>query len=141
MSSAPTTGPPPMTDHHAAPPLTTRVLSVSLPVADQDAALAFYTGVLGCELVMDTEVWPGARYIEVRPPGSTVALVLLPPDSQIPIAVRLGTPDAERAHREVSAAGVTVHNDEVLRWEGVPPMFSFTDPDGNGLVYLQDSAG
>lgn len=23
--------------------------------------------------------------------------------------------------------------------EGVPAMFSFTDPDGNGLVYLEDS--
>lgn len=125
----------------AAAPLTTRVISVSVPVADQDAALAFYTGVLGCELVVDTEIWPGARLVEVRPPGSSVALLLLPPDSPIPVAVRLGTPDADRAHREISAAGVTVHNDEVLRWPGVPPMFSFADPDGNGLVYLQEPAG
>ncbi|WP_205849705.1 VOC family protein [Nakamurella flava] len=127
-----------MTDDDATPPLTTRVLSVSLPVADQDAALAFYTDVLGCELVMDTEVWPGARYIEVRPPGSTVGLVLLRPDGPLPVAVRLGTPDADRAHAVIAGAAVTLHNDEVLRWEDVPPMFSFTDPDGNGLVYLQD---
>jgi hypothetical protein len=33
---------------------------------------------------------------------------------------------------------VVVHNPEVLRWEGVPAMFHFTDPDGNGLVYLED---
>lgn len=138
MSSPAGDGLPRMTDHDAAPPLTTRVLSVSLPVADQDAALAFYTDVLGCELVVDTEVWPGARYIEVRPPGSAVGLVLLPHDSQLPIAVRMGTPDADRAHAAIAGAGVTLHNDEVLRWEGVPPMFSFTDPDGNGLVYLQD---
>lgn len=118
--------------------MTTKVLSVSVPVADQDAALEFYTMVLGCELRTDVEVWPGARLVEVVPPGSSVGLVLLPPDSEIPIAIRLGTPDAQRAHDAIREAGVTLHNDELVRLEGVPPMFSFTDPDGNGLVYLQD---
>ena len=42
--------------------MTTRVLSVSVPVPDQDAALAFYTTVLGCELRTDVEVWPGAPF-------------------------------------------------------------------------------
>ena len=119
--------------------MTTRVLSVSVPVADQDAALKFYTEVLGCELRTDVEVWPGARLVEVVPPGSSVALVLLPPDSQIPVAIRLGTSDAQQAHDAVRAAGVTLHNEELLRMEGVPPMFSFSDPDGNGLVYLEDT--
>ncbi|WP_456600074.1 VOC family protein [Blastococcus sp. SYSU DS0616] len=119
--------------------MTTRVLSVSVPVADQDAALRFYTEVLGCELRTDVEVWPGARMIEVAPPGSSVALVLLPPDSTIPIAIRLGTSDAQRAHDRVREAGATLHNEELVRMEGVPAMFSFTDPDGNGLVYLEDS--
>lgn len=119
--------------------MTTRVLSVSVPVADQDAALTFYTEVLGCELRIDMEVWPGARMIEVVPPGSDVSLVLLPRDSQIPIAIRLGTSDAQQAHDRVREAGVTLHNDELVRMEGVPAMFSFTDPDGNGLVYLEDT--
>jgi catechol 2,3-dioxygenase-like lactoylglutathione lyase family enzyme len=119
--------------------MTTRVLSVSVPVADQDAALAFYTEVLGCELRADVEVWPGARLVEVVPPGSSVSLLLLPPDSPIPVAVRLGTSDAEAAHRAVRASGVAVHNEELVRMPGVPPMFSFSDPDGNGLVYLEDT--
>jgi predicted enzyme related to lactoylglutathione lyase len=119
--------------------MTTRVLSVSVPVTDQDAALAFYTEVLGCELRTDVEVWPGARMVEVVPPGSSVSLVLLPPDSQIPVAIRLGTSDAQEAHDRVREAGVAVHNEELVRLEGVPAMFSFTDPDGNGLVYLQDT--
>ncbi len=118
--------------------MTTRVLSVSVPVADQDAALRFYTDVLGCELRTDVEVWPGARLVEVVPPGSSVSLVLLPPDSQIPVAIRLGTADVEQAFTAVRESGVTVHNEELVRLEGVPPMFSFTDPDGNGLVYLED---
>jgi catechol 2,3-dioxygenase-like lactoylglutathione lyase family enzyme len=119
--------------------MTTRVLSVSVPVTDQDAALEFYTEVLGCELRTDVEVWPGARMVEVVPPGSSVSLVLLPPDSQIPVAIRLGTSDAQQAHDRVREAGVVLHNEELVRLEGVPAMFSFTDPNGNGLVYLEDT--
>ncbi|WP_202862517.1 VOC family protein [Antricoccus suffuscus] len=119
--------------------MTTKVLSVSVPVADQDLALKFYTEVLGCELRTDVEVWPGARMIEVVPPGSNVSLVLLPPDSPIPVAIRLGTPDAQQAHNKIREAGVTLHNEELVRMEGIPAMFSFTDPDGNGLVYLEDT--
>ncbi len=111
---------------------------MSIPVADQDAAIRFYTEVLGCELKVDAEIWPGARLVEVLPPGSDVGLVLLPPDSPIPVAVRLGTSDAQEAHDRIRAAGVTLHNEEVLHLEGAPPMFAFTDPEGNELVYLQD---
>ncbi|WKG03528.1 VOC family protein [Mycolicibacterium sp. HK-90] len=111
---------------------------MSLPVADQDRALAFYVEVLGCEVRIDVEVWPGARLVEVVPPGSSVGIVLLPPDSPIPIAVRLGTSDAETAHTQLREAGATLHNAEVLRMDGMPPMFHFADPDGNGLVYLQE---
>ncbi|MGB5951410.1 MAG: VOC family protein [Ornithinimicrobium sp.] len=113
-------------------------MSVSVPVADQDAALRFYTEVLGCELQTDVEVWPGARLIEVVPPGSGVSLLLLRRDGQIPVAIRLGTTDAQRAHDKIRETGVTLHNDELVRMDGVPPMFSFSDPDGNGLVYLED---
>jgi catechol 2,3-dioxygenase-like lactoylglutathione lyase family enzyme len=121
--------------------MTTRVCSVSIPVADQDRALKFYTEVLGCELRIDAEVFPGARLIEVVPPGSSVGLVLLPPTSEIPIAVRLGTTDAETAYARLGEAGAALHNDEVLRLEGMPPMFFFADPDGNGLVYLEEEPG
>jgi catechol 2,3-dioxygenase-like lactoylglutathione lyase family enzyme len=119
--------------------MTTRVLSVSVPVADQDAALKFYTEVLGCELRIDVEVWPGARMVEVVPPGSQVSLLLLPPDSQIPVAIRLGTSDAQQAHDRIRQAGVALHNEDLVRMEGVPAMFSFADPDGNGLVFLEDT--
>jgi catechol 2,3-dioxygenase-like lactoylglutathione lyase family enzyme len=118
--------------------MTTRVLSVTIPVADQDQALRFYTEVLGCELRTDIEVWPGARLVEVVPPGSTVGLVLLPPDGEIPVAVRLGTTDAETAHTRLRQAGATLHNDDVVHLDGAPPMFFFADPDGNGLVYLEE---
>jgi catechol 2,3-dioxygenase-like lactoylglutathione lyase family enzyme len=121
--------------------MTTRVLSVTMPVADQDQALRFYTEVLGCKLRTDIEVWPGARLVEVVPPGSSVGLVLLPPDSEIPVAVRLGTTDAEAAHARLREAGATLHNEQVVHIDGAPPMFFFADPDGNGLVYLEEPPG
>ncbi len=34
---------------------------------------------------------------------------------------------------------MTWHDEELVRLEGVPAMFSFTDPDGNGLVCLEDA--
>lgn len=114
---------------------------MSLPVADQDAALVFYTQVLGFELLQDAVVPPGVRMIEVVPPGSDVALMLLPPDSPIPVALRLGTDDADAAYARLAAVdGVVLHNDQVLRWDGIPAMFHFSDPEGNSLVYLEDRA-
>jgi hypothetical protein len=75
------------------------------------------------------------------PPGSSVSLVLLPPDSEIPMAVRLGTTSAETAHARLRQAGARLHNDQVVHLDGSPPMFFFADPDGNGLVYLEEEPG
>ena len=120
--------------------MTTRVLSVTIPVEDQDRALEFYRDVLGCEVRVDTEAWPGARIVEVVPPGSSVGLVLLPPDSEIPVAVRLGTSDATAAHEKLGSAGVTLHNEQVISIGGGSPMFYFDDPFGNGLVYIEEDS-
>ncbi|MFJ3394962.1 VOC family protein [Leifsonia aquatica] len=121
--------------------LTTRVLSVTVPVPDQDAALAFYRDVLGCEVRYDGEPWPGARMIEVVPPGSSVGIVLLPADSEIPVALRLGTPDAHAAFARVQKAGVALHNHEPITIDDGAPMFFFDDPFGNGLVYIEEGSG
>lgn len=118
--------------------ITTRVLSVTVPVPDQERALEFYRDVLGCEVRYDGEPWPGARMIEVVPPGSSVGIVLLPPDSEIPVAVRMATSDANAAYRQVKDAGVTTHNDGPITIGDGSPMFFFDDPFGNGLVYIQE---
>jgi len=115
---------------------TTHVQSVSMQVADQDRALAFYVDVLGCQLRADTE-WPGGRWVEVVPPGSEVGIVLLTAASGVPIGVRLGTADADAAHAVLTDAGVSVGSD-VLRLDFAPPMFTFRDPDDNLLVLIQD---
>ena len=120
--------------------ITTRVLSVALPVPDQDRALAFYRDVLGCDVRYDGEPWPGARLVEVVPPGSAVGIVLVPADGDIPVAVRLGTPDAAAAFATVDESGVDLYNDGPLTVGDGSPMFFFDDPFGNGLVFIEEAA-
>lgn len=121
----------------AEPIRTSRILSVSIPVSDQDKAKQYYCDVLGFDLLIDAVLWPGARLIEVGLPGSDVALLLLNNNGEIPIGVRMGVVDVDAAHRVVRQHDSTVR-EEVLRLDFAPPMFEFTDPDGNVLVYLQD---
>jgi hypothetical protein len=56
--------------------------------------------------------------VELVPPGSQVSLLLLPPDCQIPVVVRLGTSDAQQAHDRIREAGVALHNEDLVRMEG-----------------------
>lgn len=107
---------------------TTRIQSISLQ--DQDRALAFYLDVLGCELRADVEIWPGARWVEVAPPGSEVSIALLTAESGLPIGVRFGTEAADAAHAALTAAGAEV-GEQVLRLDFAPPTSTFRDPDDN----------
>ena len=118
--------------------ITTRILSVSVEVTDQDKALTLYRDVLGCEVRTDVEVWPGARLVEVAPPGSSVVIALITRESGLPIGVRYVTEDAEAAHRALTAAGTTPHQ-AVLYTDFAPPMFTFDDPDGNTVILIQGS--
>jgi catechol 2,3-dioxygenase-like lactoylglutathione lyase family enzyme len=113
---------------------------VAVPVTDQDAALAFFVDTLGFAVAMDAELQPGFRWVEVEPPGSPVAIALVAAGEQQPAGVDTGirftTPTAAAEHEAMVAAGVDV--DELLLWDGVPPMFDFRDPDGNTFYVVQD---
>ncbi|TCO51879.1 catechol 2,3-dioxygenase-like lactoylglutathione lyase family enzyme [Kribbella antiqua] len=118
----------------------TGVLTIGVPVTDQDRAVQFYTETLGFELLMDAPLPQfGGRWIVVAPPGADVSLALVPASEDNPAGVdtgiRLATPDAEAAHKHFLAAGVDT--DELLRWPDVPPMFSLRDQDGNRLYLTQ----
>jgi lactoylglutathione lyase len=114
--------------------------TVGVPVRDQDRAQEFYTSVLGLAKTLDVGLGGGRRWIEVMPAGggTTIALVSAKPDAPagVETGIRLGTPDADALHAHLLQHGVSA--DEVLRWPGVPPMFAFRDPDGNGLEIVQD---
>jgi catechol 2,3-dioxygenase-like lactoylglutathione lyase family enzyme len=57
--------------------MTLSVASVALLVADYDEALAFYRGRLGFELIEDTALGGGKRWVVVAPPGGNGARLLL----------------------------------------------------------------
>jgi predicted enzyme related to lactoylglutathione lyase len=115
------------------------VRTIGVPVSDQERALEFYGRVLGFETRMDGS-FPGGRWIEVGAPGATTTIALTAAREGIAAGVdtgiRFSTPDATADHAALAAAGVDV-DAEVLRFPGVPPMFSFRDPDGNTLYVVE----
>lgn len=117
----------------------TDVRTVGVPVADQDRALAFYTDTLGFEVRLDATISDTLRWIEVAPPRSTTSIALLAATDETPsgvdTGVRFSVSDAQAAHDEMTSQGI--QPDELLRWEDVPPMFSFADPDGNRFYVVQ----
>jgi catechol 2,3-dioxygenase-like lactoylglutathione lyase family enzyme len=52
------------------------IAAVALVVADYDEALDFFTGKLGFDVVEDTPLPGGKRWLLVRPPGGGTALLL-----------------------------------------------------------------
>lgn len=112
----------------------TGIRTVSVPVDDQDRALAFYVETLGFTTLRDHPTPGGGRWIELAPGDDSVVITLEPAAPGISrgaIGVRFTTEDAEAAHGALRDAGVDT--DEILRWPGVPPMFAFRDPDGNAF--------
>jgi lactoylglutathione lyase len=118
----------------------TDVMTVAIPVADQDRALDFYLETLGLEKRRDVPLAQfGGRWIEVAPPSATVTIALVLAGEARPAGgesgLRLSTGDAAALHAQLQARGVDVG--ELLRWPGVPPMFNLRDRDGNGLTIVQ----
>jgi catechol 2,3-dioxygenase-like lactoylglutathione lyase family enzyme len=115
----------------------TAVGTVGIPVADQDRALKFYVETLGFEKRRDIPLGPDTRWIEVAPPASTTSIALVTgAPTGVDTGIRFTTEDATADHVELLALGVDV-DAEVLRWQGVPPMFTLRDPDGNRLVLVE----
>jgi catechol 2,3-dioxygenase-like lactoylglutathione lyase family enzyme len=115
------------------------VRTIGVPVRDQDAALAFYTDTLGFETRLDAPISSTARWIEVAPPGGATSLALTAAEDAaavgIDTGVRFTVPDAAAEHASLRARGVPVG--ELLRWDEVPPMFTFDDPDGNRFYVVE----
>ncbi|MFC5181072.1 VOC family protein [Actinomadura harenae] len=118
----------------------TGIWAAGVPVSDQDKAVDFYVGVLGMEVRRDVPLGRfGGRWIEVAPAGAATTIALVPASEQSPAGrrteIRLATADARALRDELVGRGVDA--DDVLVWEGAPPMFAFRDQDGNGLSVTQ----
>jgi catechol 2,3-dioxygenase-like lactoylglutathione lyase family enzyme len=118
----------------------TTIHTIAISARDQDRSTAFFVDTLGFEKRMDAELTEGFRWIEVAPPGSAVSVAIVTTGPELPVGVDTGirfvAGDAEAEHASLRQQGVDV--DELLRWPGVPVMFSFRDIDGN-RYYLSES--
>lgn len=110
-------------------------------VADQDAALAFYTEKLGFEVRADTRFGEHdeMRWLEVAPPGSQTRLALNPPMGGEPGGGAIGveTPDVVGEHARLSAIGGIDLDPEPMRTPGAPLLFMLRDPDGNSIAVVE----
>ena len=117
----------------------------SLPVADQDRAREFYVDVLGFELVEDTEMGPGMRWVQVRPPGASTSITLVTWFESMPAGQTRGTvletDDLEGDVARLLELGVPVDGDGAVQDAPWGRFVTLADPDGNGLVLQATAAG
>ena len=113
----------------------TQLGTVAVPVSDQDRALEFYVDKLGFEKRIDVPFGEGDRWIEVAPPGAATTIAIVPPrpgeSAGIETRIGLTSDDIDADHARLRSAGVDVDEAVSRLGDPVPPMFFFSDPDGN----------
>jgi catechol 2,3-dioxygenase-like lactoylglutathione lyase family enzyme len=134
-----------MSEQQTTPTTVTNLGVAMFTVADQDAAIAFYTEKLGFELRADTPFGERGehRWVEVAPPGSTARLALNPPMGDSPGGGSIGveTTDVLAEHRRLSAIGGIDLDPEPMSAPGAPLLFMLRDPDGNHIAVVEAPAG
>jgi predicted enzyme related to lactoylglutathione lyase len=119
----------------------THVKFVSVPVADQQRALKFYTEKLGFKIATDQEMGPGKRWIELRIGASQTRFVLFTMDGE---EGRIGTrmnmsiacDDVEATYRQLTARGVEFEAPPDKQPWGVYAIMK--DSEGNRFVLSSD---
>ena len=123
------------------------ITALALVVRDYDEAIAWYTGMLGFDLVEDSPRGGGKRWVLVAPKGSSEARLLLAKAVNDEQASRIGnqaggrvflfleTDDFHRDHRAMLARGV--HFVEAPRHEDYGTVAVFEDLYGNRWDLLQ----
>lgn len=111
---------------------------IAIPVADVDAAKAFYTERVGFVLDHDVRPGNGMRIVQMTPRGSSCSVVI---GDGLPLGepgsvkgAQLVVEDIDAARRELADRGVQISDVQQLGPEGAPgSRFAFfADPDGNG---------
>ena len=108
---------------------------VTLVIRDYDEAIAFFTGPLGFELLEDTPLGGGKRWVVVRPPGSRGASLLLARSSGSAQEARIGnqtggrvflflhTDDCWRDYRAMKARGIKLSEEPRDEAYGIVAVF------------------
>lgn len=110
---------------------------VSIPVRDQDAALAFYTEKLGFRVKTDQPFGDGQRWIELSIPGADTGVVLFTPqgwESRIGDfqGLSMWSDDVFQTAETLKSRGVTFVQDPKKESWGTSAVFA--DVDGNKFV-------
>ena len=117
-----------------------RVAIVSVPVADQDRAKAFFVDTLGFTLVADQPMGDGARWVQVAPGFGGVSLTLVTWFEQMPPGSLRGmvlqTKNIDASHAQLRKRGVEIDDIETAPWGRYA---TFQDVDGNGFVLQQSN--
>jgi predicted enzyme related to lactoylglutathione lyase len=118
---------------------------------DLDAALAFYTQLLGFEVREDVPMGPDMRWLTVQAPGDTHELLLASVDQHIPpadrqtmremvakgnLAVFIEVDDLNKTFESLRAAGTEILQEPVDQPYGVRDA-GVRDPSGNHLRLSQ----
>jgi catechol 2,3-dioxygenase-like lactoylglutathione lyase family enzyme len=120
-----------------------KVATVIVPVADQDAALAFYCGKLGFETRVEIPFGNGYRWIEVGLGDEATTIALAPPPEGAAATgnretgISLQADDIDAYHAQLKASGVDVDAEVQRMGDPVPPMFWLRDAEGNSLMVVQ----
>jgi catechol 2,3-dioxygenase-like lactoylglutathione lyase family enzyme len=127
--------------------MTRHLAAVALVVRDYDEALDFYIGKLGFDLVEDTRLGDGKRWVLVAPPGAKEMRLLLAKADGAEQETRIGnqaggrvflflhTDDFERDHEAYRARGVRFL--EPPRHESYGTVAVFADLYGNKWDLIQ----
>ncbi len=130
--------------------MSSSVATVSLLVSAYDDAIAWFTGILGFELIADTPLGNGKRWVVVAPPGGRGARLLLAQADGDEQAERIGdqtggrvaffleTDDFARDHAAFSAKGVAFL--EEPRHEAYGTVAVFADLCGNRWDLIEPKA-
>ncbi len=131
--------------------MTRRLATVSLLVREYDEAIAWFTGVLGFELLEDTPMGPGKRWVVVAPSAGHQGAALLlaraaTPEQQAAIGRQAGgrvflfleTSDFHADHAAMTARGVRFL--EAPRHEAYGWVAVFEDGCGNKWDLLERHA-
>lgn len=131
-----------MSESTKSPTSVTNLGVAMFTIADQDAALAFYTDKLGFEVRADVSFGEQGemRWLEVAPPGSTARLALNPPmggGAPGGSAIGVETADVLGEHARLTEIGGIDLDPEPMQSPGAPLMFMLRDPDGNTVVVVE----
>ena len=118
-------------------PMIKRVKFISIPVHDQDRALAFYTEKLGFKVVTDAPMGPGMRWIELRIPRAETGVVLFTAPGQEQwigqfMNLSFECEDVVATAAALKAAGVELVQEAKVESWGTSAIFR--DSEGNQFV-------